>query len=75
MRAGLSVGTEGSVGPHRVCEGVRLIDKGSWMGQMQTGTSHLFVHRRAKQLLLKGEEEEVWRGCCIWISKQISLEQ
>lgn len=47
--------------------------KGSWMGQ--TGTSHLFVHCKAKQLLLKGEEDEVWKGSCLWISKQISLEQ
>lgn len=28
------------------------------MGQTQTGTSHLFIHCKAKQLLLEGEEDE-----------------
>lgn len=28
------------------------------MGQMQTGTSRLFTHCTAKQLLLKDEEDE-----------------
>lgn len=28
------------------------------MGHPQTGTSHLFIHCKAKQLLLKGEEDE-----------------
>lgn len=53
--------------------GMRLIEL---KGQIETGTSHLFVPcHNAKQLLLKGEEDEVWKGSCVWISKQISLEQ
>lgn len=38
-----------------VCEGMRLIEpNGSWMGQMQTETSHLSVHCKVKQIASEG---------------------
>lgn len=58
-----------------MCEGMKLRAKRQLGRGRQGLPSHLFLHCKAKQLLLKGEGEEVWKGLCIWISKQISLEQ